>query len=162
MDEFVEREMTALAPQLLRFARSLTGSAADAEDLVQGTYERAIRNLDQWEPGTRLDSWMYRIAHNLSRSEYRSRAMRNEKLALVANGVAAVEDGEATAHAALEHASVAAAMASLPEDQRTALLLVAAEGRTYAEVAVITSVSVAAVTSRVARARETLRREVGR
>ena len=154
--------MTALAPRLLRFARSLTASTADAEDLAQATFERAIANLDRWTPGTRLDSWMYRIAQNLSRSDYRNARTRRAKLALVADSAAKAEDGEATAIARLEHQAVADAMERLPAEQRAALLLVAAEGRSYQEVADITGASVAAVTSRVARAREALRQEFDR
>ena len=62
----------------------------------------------------------------------------------------------------LEFSAVSAAIAQLPEDQRTALLLVAVEGRSYREVAEITGASVAAVTSRIARAREVLRGVVER
>lgn len=154
--------MVALAPRLLRFARSLTRSDVNAEDLVQATFERAIRNLDQWEPGTRLDSWMYRIAQNQFLDQTRKDTTRRAKLALIADEGAPVEDGEATAYAALQSSALATAMARLPSEQKIALMLVAVESRSYAEVAEITGASVAAVTSRVARARETLRREVGR
>ncbi len=154
--------MVALAPRLLRFARSLTRSESDAEDILQATYERAIRNLDKWEPGTRLDSWMYRIAQNHFLDNARKAASGRTALALVANEDAPVEDGEATTQAAMQCNALAAAMDRLPSEQRVALLLVAVEGRSYAEVAEITDVSVAAVTSRVARAREALRQEVGR
>ena len=162
MDEFIEKEMIALAPRLLRFARSLTRSAADAEDLAQATFERAIRNLDQWEPGTRLDSWMYRLAQNHFRDHVRRDPTQRAKLARIAAEDALAEDGVATAQSAIQRNAVAAAMERLPSDQRVALLLVAAEGRSYAEGAEITGASVAAVTSRVGRARETLRMEVGR
>ena len=157
VDEFIEREMIALIPRLTRFARSLTRSESDAEDLVQATCERAIENLEKWEPGTRLDSWMYRIAHNLCRNTHRDAATRRRKLDLVAAGEPHAQDGEALALNRIEQRSVSAAIDDLPPDQRSALLLVAAEGRSYAEVAEITDCSVSAVTSRVARARDTLR-----
>ena len=86
MDEFVEKEMIALLPRLTRFARALTPSQDEADDLVQATCERAIANLDKWEPGTRLDSWMYRIAHNLRRNSFRNAATTDRKLQLVAAG----------------------------------------------------------------------------
>ena len=57
----VRHDMIALIPRLRRFARALAGSTDDADDLVQGACERALRAIDSWEPGTRLDSWMFRI-----------------------------------------------------------------------------------------------------
>jgi RNA polymerase sigma-70 factor (ECF subfamily) len=71
-------------------------------------------------------------------------------------------DGERAAVARLEFSAVSAAIAQLPGEQREALLLVAVEGRSYREVAEITGASVAAVTSRIARAREALREVVER
>src|SRR4029077_17443963 len=58
-------QIAALVPRLRRFALSVTGNRSDADDLVQDTLERALRHLDQWQQGTRLDSWMFRIAQNL-------------------------------------------------------------------------------------------------
>lgn len=153
--------MIALLPRLTRFARSLTQSEDDANDLVQATCERAIVNLEKWQPGTRLDSWMYRIAHNLRRNAYRDAATRERKLTLVAASEHEMQDGEAMTLARIEAKSVEDAINRLPPDQRTALLLVAAEGHSYAEAADITDASVAAITSRVARARDTLRQSMG-
>ncbi len=65
-DELVRRELDALVPRLRRFAYGLTGSRDEGDELVQATCERAIRNLDRWRPGTRLDSWMFGIAQKLS------------------------------------------------------------------------------------------------
>ena len=53
--------LTALLPRLRRFAHTLSRNSADADDLTQATVERALRSEAQWEPGTRLDSWLYRI-----------------------------------------------------------------------------------------------------
>ena len=50
----VRRELVALLPRLRRFARSLTRNMDEADDLVQGALERALRNLGAWTPGTRL------------------------------------------------------------------------------------------------------------
>jgi len=61
-EDTIRSDIVALLPRLRRFALALTGNRADAEDLVQDTVERALRHLRQWQPGTRLDSWMFRIA----------------------------------------------------------------------------------------------------
>ena len=59
-----ERELLTLLPRLRRFARALARDAADADDLLQVSLERALRARHQWTPGTRLDAWMMRIVRN--------------------------------------------------------------------------------------------------
>lgn len=162
MDPQIEKEIIALLPRLRRFALSLTRNAPAADDLAQATVERAIVNLDKWQPGTRLDSWMYRIAHNLFRNEARNRSARDEKHGAIQAESDQSLDGVRAAEARLEFSAVNAAISQLPSEQRQALLLVAVEGRSYQEAAEITGASVAAVTSRIARARETLREVVER
>ncbi len=162
MEPQIERELIALLPRLRRFALALTRSAAAADDLAQATVERGIANLDKWQPGTRLDSWMYRIAHNLHRNELRNTSVRGGKLDIIQRESDELHDGERAAVARLEFKAVSAAIAALPADQREALLLVAVEGHSYKEVAEITGATVAAVTSRISRAREALRGVVER
>lgn len=162
MNPQIEKEIIDLLPRLRRFALALTRSAAAADDLAQATLERAIANLDKWEPGTRLDSWMYRIAHNLFRNERRNETARGAKLEVVANDIERTTDGERAVMARMEMSAVNAAIARLPSEQREALLLVAVEGLSYREAADVTGTSVAAVTSRIARAREALREVVER
>ena len=60
-----ERDLTQLLPRLRRFAHTLSRNPADADDLTQAAVERALRSREQWQPGTRLDSWMYLIMRNL-------------------------------------------------------------------------------------------------
>src|SRR3982751_3878474 len=60
-----EDQLASLLPRLRRFAHGLSRDRADADDLTQATIERALRSKAQWEPGTRLDSWCYRIMRNL-------------------------------------------------------------------------------------------------
>src|ERR1044072_1844348 len=71
-------ELTELLPRLRRFAHALSRNGADADDLAQATVERALRSRDQWQPGTRLDSWLYRIMRNLWIDTARART-RKEK-----------------------------------------------------------------------------------
>ena len=80
MDEF-ERQLSELLPRLRRFARSLTRDHADADDLVQLSLERALNARAQWQTGTRLDSWMYRIMKNAWIDEVRSRTRRSRTFA---------------------------------------------------------------------------------
>ncbi|WP_231754378.1 RNA polymerase sigma factor, partial [Blastomonas sp. CCH2-A2] len=61
-----------------RFAYGLTGASADADDLCQMAIERALARRDQWQPGTRLDSWIYKIMRNLFIDEIRATRRRRE------------------------------------------------------------------------------------
>src|SRR5262245_14617921 len=69
-------DVVASLPRLRRFARALTGQAADADDVVQIAVERALLRADQFQPGTRLDSWLYAIVRNAWIDEARSRTRR--------------------------------------------------------------------------------------
>jgi len=73
-----EDELAALLPRLRRFAHALSRNAADADDLTQAAIERALRSRAQWEPGTRLDSWLYRIMRNLWIDTVRSRGRKED------------------------------------------------------------------------------------
>ena len=155
MDEGIEEEMIALLPRLRRFAYSLTGQWADADDLVQATCARAIERLDQWQAGTRLESWMYRIAQNLHRNGLRKEKHRASHLRDVdAEAADGVSQNHAVDRLALQ--DLDRAMERLPSDQRAALLLIAVEGHRYQDAAEILGISAGTVASRVSRARVTL------
>lgn len=157
MDEGIRKEMIAVLPQLRRFAYGLTGSVADGDDLVQATCERAIANLDKWEIGTRLDSWMFRIAQNLHRNTVRDRGSRAQKLFDLGQEMETSTDGAREIENRNTLEAVRRFVAELPEDQRTVMLLVCVEGRSYKEVAEITGLPMGTVTSRLGRARAALR-----
>ena len=65
LDQAFGDQLVALLPKLRRFARSLTGSLEEGDDLVQSACERALQRTDQFQPGSRLDSWMYRIVQTV-------------------------------------------------------------------------------------------------
>ncbi len=148
-----------LLPRLRRFARGLTGSAEDADDLVQAACERAITRLHQWQPGTRLDSWMYRIIQTIRLDQLRAHGVRQRHLEAVqmeqeehlANG-----DTEMETNLTLDR--VRAAMERLPEEQRAVLMLICVEGYSYREAAEVVGAPIGTVTSRLTRARVALER----
>ena len=74
----IRADLVRLLPRLRRFACGLTGSMDDGDDLVQSACERALARLDRFQPGTRLDSWMYRIMQNLWIDQCRARQARPE------------------------------------------------------------------------------------
>jgi RNA polymerase sigma-70 factor (ECF subfamily) len=150
------KDLVSLLPRLRRFALSLTGSAVDADDLVQAACERALRARVQWVPDTRLDSWVFRITQNLWIDAIRKR--RTEGVAQVIDGTFDIrgEDGRLVAENALTLDEVRSALKRLPEEQRAVLLLVCADERSYQETAETLGVPIGTVMSRLARARRSL------
>ena len=156
----VRAEMIALLPRLRRFARALAGSAADADDLVQDTVERALTRLNLWIPGTRLDSWMFRIAQNLWIDRTRSRRSRGTTVDIDTMGESLATDGAREIEARLTLQSAARALMELPEEQRSVVALVLIDGMSYRQAADVLEVPIGTVTSRLARARGTLAERV--
>lgn len=154
-DEIRER-MVAVLPRLRRFAYALTGNAEQGDDLVQDACLRALSRIDQWQPGTRLDSWMYRIAQNIWLDRVRAAKVRGEVVDIEAAEGIAGSDGRLVTESELTLQAVAAALARLPAEQRAVVALVCVEGASYKEAAEITGVPIGTVMSRLARARRAL------
>lgn len=164
LDERVRAEMVALLPRLRRFARGLAGTADQADDLVQAACERAIARIEQWTPGTRLDSWMFRIVQTIWLDERRAAKVRTGEGRVEAAEAADPEltvDGVRRMEAHLTYDAVRRAIANLPEEQRAVMLLVCVEGQTYKEAADTLSIPIGTVMSRLARARLGLSRVLG-
>lgn len=155
MDSF-QTEMLTLLPRLRRMARVLAWEPADADDLTQLTVERALLRRDQWRPGTRLDSWMFRIMRNAWIDEARARQRRGRVLAPPEAGVLAADPSAPSLEARLQASAVERALEALPEDQRLAVALVLIEGLSYQEAADSLEVPIGTLTSRLARGRATL------
>ena len=156
VDELRHR-IAALLPQLRRFARTLAWQREDADDLVQVALERALKASDQWQEGTRLDAWLYRIMKNAWIDELRSRGRQGEVMVNVdAEEVIERVGTNEEANAVVTRLSVQAAMERLPEEQRLAVSLVLVEGLSYKEAADALGVPVGTLTSRLARGREAL------
>lgn len=155
------RELVGLVPKLRRFALSLSGNPQDADDLVQAACEKALKNRSQFQPGTRMDSWMYRIVQTLwlddrRRHKVRGTAIDPDDAHLSDEGKAANLPGDR-----MMLAKVRVAMGSLPEGQREVLSLVAIEGLSYRETADVLGLPIGTVMSRLSRARESLLPKLG-
>ncbi|WP_439101055.1 RNA polymerase sigma factor [Congregibacter sp.] len=151
------QELMAELKGLKRFCLSLTGSHADADDLLQCTVERLLERGIPDDAHTAR--WSYRVCKNLWIDELRSREVRTRHANTVAQtGEARELSPSAETQSAGERslAAVNEAMAKLPEEQRMALMLVAVEGKSYAEAAEILDVPIGTIMSRIARARKQL------
>ncbi|WP_373487515.1 RNA polymerase sigma factor [Blastomonas sp.] len=156
-----EQDLVALLPRLRRFARGLTGHHADADDLCQAAIERALTARQQWQVGTRLDSWMYRITRNLWIDRHRADARRGSMTSIDDSAVQIADNSHQRMEAQLDFGDVDRAMATLPPEQREAVVLVLVEGYSYREAADIASVPVGTLTSRLGRGREALATMLG-
>ena len=153
------REIEAEIPRLRRYARALTRDVVTADDLVQDCLTRALGKLHLWQQGSDLRAWLFTILHNQYVNHIR-RAVRegaavglNESEPLLSR---APQQGKR-----LELRDLERAIAKLPEEQRTVILLVGLEGMRYEEVAAVLDVPVGTIRSRLSRGREALRRLTG-
>jgi RNA polymerase sigma-70 factor, ECF subfamily len=157
-------------PALYSAALRMTRRPADAEDLVQETYLKAYRAFGSYTEGTNLKAWLYRILTNTYINNYRA-ARRRPEIADVED----VEDlylyrhlgngngdlsrsAEDEALDSFTDEEVKAALESLPETFRMAVLLADVEGFSYKEIAEITEVPIGTVMSRIHRGRRALQK----
>jgi RNA polymerase sigma-70 factor (ECF subfamily) len=133
---------------LLRFARRLTSDSAAAEDLVQETMMRAWRGFDQFRGGTNARAWLFRILLNTFYGQG-----RKGHLTLVPLG----DTDRAGSHGGNSSFEITDALAKLPVDQRTVLMLGAVEGFTCREMAEMLHIPMGTVMSRLSRARQAMR-----
>lgn len=156
-----EDELLAILPRLRRFARSLSRDAADGDDLCQVAIEKALNARGQWQPGTRMDSWMYRITRNAWIDQGRARTRAAQTFLPEEAGAAIGDDGARAIEARLELARVQRAMATLPDEQREAVALVLIEGLAYKDAAAVLDVPMGTLTSRLVRGRQALLARMG-
>ncbi len=153
------RKIEEEIPRLRRYARALTRDANAADDLVQDCLARALAKMHLWQTGTDLRAWLFTILHNQYVNHVR-RAVREGS----AVGLSDSEPALTTAPnqgKRLELRDLERAMAKLPEEQRSVLLLVGLEGMRYEEVAAVLDVPVGTIRSRLSRGRELLRQLMG-
>lgn len=149
----------ALLPRLRRFATGLSRDASKADDLCQTTIERALRHRDKWQEGTRLDSWMFRMMRNIWIDEIRASKRRTETFVDEEAGLTIGASGGQEERAVL--GDIDRALATLPDEQREAVLLVMVEGWSYKEAAEIVGCPVGTLNSRLVRGRDALMVRLG-
>ncbi|KGB55001.1 RNA polymerase, sigma-24 subunit, ECF subfamily [Sphingopyxis sp. LC81] len=154
MEERARQELLACLKGIRRFAYALTGSMADADDLMQATVLRILERPMPADADVRR--WSYRICRNLWIDMRRANRVRSEWSALQSEIGETVVDGQHLADVAVSFQEVDMAMRDLPEAQRALLILVAIEGLSYQEAAELLDIPMGTVMSRLSRARASL------
>lgn len=152
------RQLAGMVPALRAFGRTLARNHDRADDLVQETLLKAWDKRDSFQAGTNLRAWLFTILRNAFYSEVRKRRREVEDV-----------DGAMTARLAVRPAQdhvmalrdFSLALATLPADQREALVLVGAAGFSYEEAAAVCGCAVGTIKSRVSRARAHLAEVLG-
>lgn len=145
-------------PSMRAFAISLTGNIDQADDLVQEAMVRGLTYINQFQPGTNIEAWLFTILRNQFHTFHRKRRREVED---PDGGMAArlAVPPEQDRHVDVE--DLKTALAQLPIDQREALLLVSAQGFSYEDVAEICGARIGTIKSRVNRARTRLAELLG-
>ena len=167
-DRLFAEQAIPLIDQLFGAALGMTRNRADAEDLVQETFMKAYTKFHQYQQGTNIKAWLYRILTNTYITHYR-KAQRSPKR----SGGEEVEDWQLAAAASHDEKGLVSAEAealdnipssqlrtaleSLSEDQRVVVLLSDVEGFAYKEIADMLDIPIGTVMSRLHRGRKNLR-----
>ena len=161
-------EAMPLMNQLFGAALGMTRNRADAEDLVQETYLKAYQKFHQYQPGTNIKAWLYRILTNTYITSYR-KAQRSPKRAssdtvedwqladAASHSEVGLKSAEVEALESLPSSQLPDALDSLSEEHRMVVLMADVEGMSYKEIAEELGVPMGTVMSRLNRARKNLR-----
>jgi RNA polymerase sigma-70 factor (ECF subfamily) len=156
---------------LYNYARHLTHNERDAEDLVQDTLVKAFRFFHRYEPGTNCKAWLFRIMTNTFLKKNRRNVREfsyienvdvegNQDGLTVGERSATYRDPERELLSHIVNSQVTDALADLPADFRTVVLLADLQDFTYKEIAEVMDCPVGTVMSRLYRARQALQKKL--
>ena len=156
MSDDFRTEMIGCLPRLRRFALALTGEHEGADDLVQETCLRALSRVEQFQQGSRLDSWMFKIAQNVWLDKMRSKTARGQHMSIDDAPMLTDAASQSRIENVIEIREVSRAIARLPSELQMLVMLVCVDGRSYRETSDMLSMPIGTVMSKLARARRLL------
>ncbi|EJT04328.1 RNA polymerase sigma factor [Rhizobium sp. CCGE 510] len=145
----LRRDLVGLLPRLRRFAITLAGEAAVADELVQAVCQRAIAKGHQWSGEGRLESWIYTLA----RQQWTDDSRKRKPKASVRGNVTDIREAARERSAAADPDGIHHMIADMPDGLSSMFLLVDVEGHSYQQAADIMGTPVANVVSQLATAR---------
>jgi len=151
------KELTRQIPRLRRYAHVLCYNAADTEDLLQATLERALSRLSQWQAGSDMRAWLFTIMHNVSVNQHRKQKYHQQMISDQDYDLDQFSTGNHSDQTDSIVSEVEAGLNRLPADQREVLILVGIEELSYRQTAEVLGVPIGTVMSRLNRARQRLR-----
>lgn len=160
-----EKEAIPHKSSLFNFALKMTGDPDDADDLVQEAYLKAFRFFDKFEKGTNCKAWLFRIMKNSFINDYRKNSKEPDKVDYedIQNFYESVKSNEVQLQHLVEDGfstvfddDITEALAELPQDFQTIVILSDIEGFTYEEIADFVACPIGTVRSRLHRARKML------
>ena len=154
----MHRRIVKMLPRLRHFIYALTRRAECSDDLVQETCVRALTHLHQWQPGSRLDSWMFRIGRNLWIDQVRAEKFRGETVDIEAVHHLLSSDGQLLAENRIVLEELRRDIAELSAEQRNLIKFVWLQGLSYKETGRILNLPAGTVMSRMARVRGVLQK----
>lgn len=152
-----KNDLVDMLPRLNRYARNLTRSEADADDLLQAACMRILDRWVQFRPGSDFDRWAFTVMSSINRNHLRAEGVRRGKGLVDAGEELASSD---TPESNTFREEVFALLGYLPDNQRQVISLVYMEGYTYQETADILDVPVGTIMSRIARGRARLSKKM--
>lgn len=161
LDNDLRNELIAFLPRLRRFTRSLAAGDEDlGDDLAQSTVAKALAGIDSFKPGTRLDSWMYKIAQNIWIDTLRTNRARGTSVSEEVLEHHVGEDGRVVVEMRIDLAATRQAIECLPDEQRAVVMLVLVDGLSYQDASKALGLPIGTVMSRLSRARAVLTEKV--
>ena len=147
--------IVAFLPRFRRFCRGLAGGDSDGgDDLLQAAVERALSRLDQLQPGTSLENWMFRLTTNLHIDQFRRQKVRGISVEIEEACTLPGDDELERMEFRSELEAVRAALAAMPPELRVVMTTVVLDGQSYRDAAELLALPIGTVMSRLSRARQ--------
>lgn len=168
-----EQQALPTVDMLYRQAMKYTNNPADAEDLVQDTFEKGFKAFDSFKPGTNLKAWLSTILKNTYFNQYHKAQRRPKKLDTFTgdyddskllqaekSNPESVKSSEQVYMDDLISRDILEALNKLPEERRKIFIETAIDGKSYKQVAEENNIKIGTVMSRLNRARNQLKKEL--